>query len=317
MRAIQAQDGYGQFENPTGVLYSVYLWPLCTDPLDPSNGFVAPSCLGDATEEPTSRVEIVAEDRFLRSGLLLAAQIWAGVEYVRNIVQHGLSLSQLVESVLHGTTRPPPRAMAIRITDATDALEQRLTQATHLATAAPFASTGDRYADVHALVMRGLGTSRDAQAAATTLADQASGMQARITNGGIRYLMVGAGPSALGIDTLPQLPVDAAPDAMAVYATVASLPSTDGTDGALGASGGAATPASDTLACPLEDENAPDPQTLYERTSVMAAGAQTGVDATDADVRRARDEMRAVRERERDAEHEARWLGLWRAVSTF
>ena len=329
---VSHAQGLNQFESPSGLDYSEWNWPLCISPTNPGNGFVDPQCLSDETEENTTREEVKAEDRWLRAGLLMLAQVWSGVETLRDIIQRGEHVVQTVDRLIHGTTRLLPHAVAVRLMDASDAAEDRLHQAEHLATAIPFNGGEVRYADLHTLAMRALGVARDAQSVATTLADQASGLQSRLEQTGLTLVTVGAGPSTNGQTDFPPLPDDADSSAMAVYSTVTTLPSatvasrsgpargfaavrdvspsasqtdSDGTAGADTTSGADAG-----ASCPLSDDDAPDPQVEYVRTSVMAKGAETSTAATLADVQQTRDEIRTLREREAEAEREAFWLNF-------
>ncbi len=337
-RPAWASD-YGQFDDPTDIDYAEWRWVTCLSPTDIDNGFVDPSCLSDATEENHARNEVKSQDRWLKAGLLMAAQVWSGVEYLRDVIQRGKDAFAAVTQLTNGHDRPRPRQFAVRITDASDAIADRLRMGEHLAISMPTTMGEPRYTDIHTLAMRALGIAREAQLAGVTLSDQASGMQGRLGSGPVTFLGVGDDALSDGLANPPPLPEDADSTMLTFYSsTVPSLPSTVSTwrltvpSSAAASASIAATsarfagtgrriapllagPPPAATTCPIDDEDAADPQALYERASVMAKGAQTGTTAVMADVQQIRDEMRTVREREEQAEVESFWLDLLRLIN--
>lgn len=274
----RAQNRYDQTERPTDIDYSpLYLArPDCWT-LSPNNFPYQGDCFSDPTEEDRSRQEANQMKRWLRAGLLSVAQIWWGVEQIKNSLDATKRWYGDLKRAIAGYDSRGFARTVYRVSGATDRYVDRMNQGDYLSQAWQLPGLSDRHNWVAILGNRALATAMDGQDAAYRMGESAVQMRARLDPYG-NLTVSTVGVRERGERNLPTSEVE--------------------------------------YADPFMDPDLADAVTAYQRAAVQASGALAASDGTTTDLRLNRDMIRALRAQESENAREAVWLGRVSSTSS-
>lgn len=319
--------GYDQYDAPSGVDYGYHnIWRCVQVSLD--GNLLDDDCWGTAAEEDATREEVKALDRIVRAGALMLASLAAGIDYIRQVIHASEELFATVQNIVRGFDSKKPERTLYRLARASDRYENNLRRAEHVSLRHQLPTrNNERYAAIQTLTIRALALAANANEAAVTLSDQASGMQIRLDDDGrlnVHALMGASSIAATRRTDLPPLPDDAPSSASSFYAkTLASLPAgaasyaPDLAPTRLASLSRAGTDESgdDETVCMFADDMAEDPAVIYQRVIVMAQGAQTAATPSLANIGEERDMLDLIRLREIQFEREMLTRRLFMSMS--
>lgn len=303
--------GYNEYDGPSGVHYSYANLLNCLYVID-GNLFEG-DCFGEKMEEDITREEVRGLDRVVRAGALTIGALAAGIEYIKNVIDSSRLLLESVRAITHGFDMKRPEQTIYRLASATDRFNQQLEMAERVSLHYQLPKPNERYTMIQTLAIRALALANDANEAAVSLSDQASGMQVRLASDGqVRvHALMGASGGGVAHTTLPPLPDDAPSSAATFYAnTVASLPAgaasyaQEFASPQLTAMARAGAGSGEDAVCLFADDMADDPAVIYQRVAVMAKGAQAASTPTLVDMGEERDMLNLIRMREIQYERE-------------
>jgi hypothetical protein len=324
-QGFQPPEYYG--ESGLDIGWDQMLWhPECEMAMPVTGDFRA-DCIASAQDEDAVRQQLSAQDRGLRAGVLMLAQVWAAVETMKELVSTGHDMYAQYVSLVHHFDQHKPSLAVIRIADATDDLTSHMETLSNPQLAGALPMEDQRFGVVNALAIRALGIARDGEVANNSYNDALTGVTYRLGKDGRVALLAFNGDSA-GIGTgLPPLPVDAPPDAftnygneLQVYAAAGQLGPANGRSAAFGPqfAGELAAQTSGQTQCVVpEDTDNMDPAVMFTRVATMIHGARTAIQVPMADVAVAREEVRALAEREKENVYEAKFRALLKMFHSF
>lgn len=193
---------FGEYEHPTQYPGAGFLnyqqWLVCGGEMSVSAGLglmdVNAECFTDKTQENAKREEVVAHDRWIRSGVLVAAQVWVMIEQAKNIYQSTKSLEKVYDSIFKADRSRSGQAILTRIADNVDGLADQINTGMQISLELPPQPYDKHDHLIQAMALNALAMARDVMEQTEIQSDAAANMQEKLSRGrGDSFLNVSFG----------------------------------------------------------------------------------------------------------------------------
>lgn len=262
-----------------------------------------------------------AYNRWWQIGLSTASQVMLGVQWARDVYDSWGETFDLLKAAVAGADAARPERTAYLIERASERLQIRSDQQTAMLQQHQVREIDDRYEMINLAVTNALKAVDLMENNAAGLSERAMSMASRFGDVEFSRMLIGGEETRVaGNDGLPR-PRGSRAEVNRVYNDIFSSQPATVSGRPLASSAGPSRTAGaltdDQIRCPVESFDEDDPEVVFQRAQIMAAGAQMGSQGIRAEARADMEQIRSLAQLEKAREREAAYAMALRAILNF